>query len=241
MTAPLRDPDRELDLLAGDWSMSRPLSAVDAIAELLQDAIVNGDLPQGMPLRQERIAQKFGISKIPLREALAKLDAGGFVTTHPRRGVFVSEISAEKIEEIFQLRLSIEPDVLRYAVPRMTAADMAAVEVVIEKFEAAETAKLGELNWELHRTLYAPSGRELSLQILGNLHLHVGRYVRLHMGVLDPNKSSNDEHRALLAACRKHDVELAVRILREHIDNIRLAIRNFVGSKGADATAENPK
>lgn len=230
---------KELDHIADAWSERRPSSTVDSIVELLQEAIVRGDLPQGMPLRQERIAQKFGISKIPLREALARLDAGGFVTTHPRRGVFVSEISTEKIEEIFQLRLSIEPDVIRYAVPRMTAANMAAAEQIIEKFGVTENAKLGELNWQLHRTLYTPSGRELSLQILGNLHLHVDRYVRLHMGVLDPHRASNDEHRALLAACRQRDVELAVSILREHIDNIRLAIRAFVDAKPAAASAEN--
>lgn len=241
MIVSLSTLDGELDHIADDWLARRPPSTVDAIVELLQGAIVRGDLAQGMPLRQERIAQKFGISKIPLREALAKLDAGGFVTTHPRRGVFVSEISAEKIEEIFQLRLSIEPDLLRHAVPRMTAADLAAAEMVIEKFEVAETAGLGELNWELHRTFYEPSGRELSMQILSNLHLHVDRYVRLHMGAIDPHKASNDEHRALLAACRERDVELAVRILWAHIDNIRRAISNFVSPKGSIATAENQK
>ncbi|MET3794816.1 GntR family transcriptional regulator [Aquamicrobium terrae] len=218
--------------------MRRPPSTVDAIVELLQDAIVRGDLPQGMPLRQERIAQKFGISKIPLREALAKLDAGGFVTTHPRRGVFVSEMSAEKIEEIFQLRLSIEPDLLRYAVPRMTAADMAAVEAIIEKFEAADTGDLGDINWELHRALYRASGRELSLQILGNLYLHVDRYVRLHMGMIDRQKDSNNDHRELLAACRRRDAEQAVQILHAHIDNIRLAIRRFVASDGEGSNGQ---
>lgn len=234
MIVPLANPDGELDHIAVDWSMRRPPSTVDAIVELLQDAIVRGDLPQGMPLRQERIAQKFGISKIPLREALAKLDAGGFVTTHPRRGVFVSEMSAEKIEEIFQLRLSIEPDLLRYAVPRMTAADMAAVEAIIEKFEAADNSEIGDINWELHRALYRASGRELSLQILGNLYLHVDRYVRLHMGMIDRQKDSNNDHRELLAACRRRDAEQAVQILRAHIDNIRLAIRRFVASDGGE-------
>lgn len=238
MIVPLTNPDGELDHIAVDWSMRRPPSTVDAIVELLQDAIVRGDLPQGMPLRQERIAQKFGISKIPLREALAKLDAGGFVTTHPRRGVFVSEMSAEKIEEIFQLRLSIEPDLLRYAVPRMTAADMAAVEAIIEKFEAADTGDLGDINWELHRALYRASGRELSLQILGNLYLHVDRYVRLHMGMIDRQKDSNNDHRELLAACRRRDAEQAVQILHAHIDNIRLAIRRFVASDGEGSNGQ---
>ena len=235
----------ELDRVADDWISRRPSSTVDVIVGLLREAIVRGDLPQGMPLRQEHIARKFGISKIPLREALAKLEAGGFVTTHARRGAFVSDISAEKIEEIFQLRLSIEPDVLRHAIPRMTAEDALVSDQWIEKFAKADTGELGVLNWEFHRSLYLPSGRELSLQILGNLHLHVDRYVRLHMGFVDTKKESNDEHRALLAACRKRNVELAVKILHGHIDNIRLAIRNLVNpsvpSKDTEQRSKWPK
>lgn len=220
------------------WMARRPVSTVDAVVDLLQAAIVGGDLPEGMPLRQERIAQKFGISKIPLREALARLEAGGFVTTHPRRGVFVSTISTEQIEEFFQLRLSIEPDVLRYALPRMTEEDMAAAARAIETFEIADNRDLGKANWEFHRTLYAPSGRKLTLQILENLHLHVDRYVRLHMGMLDTGKHSNNEHRQLLQACRKRDADLAVRILRAHIDNVRSAIQALVASGGIRAKHE---
>lgn len=228
MTSSLSSSDEGIFGTVDDWMARRPVSTVDAVVDLLQAAIVSGKLPEGMPLRQERIAQKFGISKIPLREALARLEAGGFVITHPRRGVFVSTISTEKIEEIFQLRLSIEPDVLRNALPKITAEDLAAAAVIIEKFEAANTNALGKLNWEFHRTLYAPSQRKLTLQILENLHLHVDRYVRLHMGTLDTSRSSNNEHRMLLEACRRTDVEAAVNILRAHIDNIRLAIQAFV-------------
>jgi DNA-binding GntR family transcriptional regulator len=170
---------------------------------------------------------------VPLREALAKLEAGGFVTAHPRRGAFVTEISADKIEEIFQLRLSIEPDVLRHAIPRMTEEDMATADRVINKFAKADTGELGVLNWKFHRALYLPSGRELSLQILGNLHLHVDRYVRLHMGFVDTKKESNEEHRALLVACRKRNVDLAVKILRAHIEKIRLAIRDLVSPEAS--------
>lgn len=232
----------EFDRVADDWLSRRPPSTVDVIVGLLQEAIVKGDLPQGMSLRQEHIARKFGISKIPLREALAKLEAGGFVTTHPRRGAFVSEISAEKIEEIFRLRLSIEPDVLRHAIPRMTAEDMAGAGQVIEKFAKADAGDLGVLNWEFHHALYRPSGRELSLQILSNLHLHVDRYVRIHMVFVDTKKESNDEHRMLLAACRKRDVESAVKILHAHIDNIRLAIRDLVSpSASTKSTKQQAK
>lgn len=229
-STPLASGD-EFEGILDRWRSNRPPSTADVIVELLREAIIRGDLPAGMPLRQERIAQKFGISKIPLREALAKLDASGFVTTHPRRGVFVSDISLKRIDEIFQLRLQLETDVMRHAVPRLTPQDLAAAEEIIEKFDQASTHALGKLNWEFHHTLYNPSGRELTLQILNNLHLHVDRYVRLHMGILDPHKRSNDEHRAIVAACRKNNAERAVSILHDHINSIRIVIRDFVGSE----------
>jgi DNA-binding GntR family transcriptional regulator len=214
-------------------------STVDMIFELLREAIIHGDLPQGMPLRQDIIAAKLGISKVPLREALTKLEAFGFVTIYPRRGVVVSEMKPETIDEIFHMRLALEPAVLEFAMPRLKAEDLARADAIIERFDTSEgTLDLGKLNWEFHRTLYAPSGRHLTLQTLDNLHLHVDRYVRLHMGLADLSRDSNNEHRAIVAACRDRNSKLAVKILRGHIENIRVIVRDLVGEAGAAPAGE---
>ncbi|WP_116134659.1 GntR family transcriptional regulator [Tropicimonas sp. IMCC34043] len=210
--------------LAARWEAQRPQSKVDAIVGILRDAIVSGELPPTMPLRQDPLAQRFGISKIPLREALARLEAEGFVVTHPGRGAFVTDLRAESIREIFQLRIMLETELLRAAVPMMTGAALTEAARLIELFETAPTRDLGQVNWQIHSTLYAPSGRELSLQMLQGLHKHAERYVQIHMGEVDTGRGSNDEHRAILAACRRGETAEAVEILRAHLDGIGQAI-----------------
>jgi len=215
------DPFAEL---AARWEDQRPQSKVDAIVGLLRDAIVSGALAANLPLRQDPLAQRFGISKIPLREALARLEGEGFVVTHPGRGAFVTDLRAERIREIFQLRVSLETDLLRAAVPLMTEAALTESARLIEVFETAPTCDLGQVNWQLHSALYAPSERELSLQMLHGLHKHAERYVQLHMGEVDTGRESNDEHRAILAACQQGDTDVAVETLRAHLDGIGTSI-----------------
>ena len=216
-------PDPFADL-AARWEDQRPQSKVDTIIGLLRDAIVSGELPPNMALRQDPLAQRFGISKIPLREALARLEGEGFVVTHPGRGAFVTDLRAERIREIFQLRVVLETDLLAAAVPVMTPAALDEAARLIDLFDTAPTAELGQINWMIHSTLYSPSERELSLQMLQGLHTHAQRYVQLHMGAVDRERDTNAEHRAILAACRAGDTEGAVATLRDHLEGIGQAI-----------------
>lgn len=210
--------------LAARWNEQRPQSKVEAIVDVLRDAVVSGELAPNMPLRQDPLAQKFGISKIPLREALARLEGEGFVVTHPGRGVFVTDLRADRIREIFQLRVLLETELLRAAVPALTPATLDRVGELIEVFETAPVAQLGRQNWLIHSALYAPSKRDLSMQMLQGLHSHAERYVHLHMGEVDHGRESNNEHRAILAACRQGDTERAVALLRAHLEGIGQAI-----------------
>lgn len=223
--------DACLDTLFAEWggAPAKP----DAIVGLLRDAIVRGVLPPGMALRQDPIAQRFGISKIPLREALARLETEGFVVTHPGRGVFVAALRQDQIREIFHLRVLLEVDLLRHAVPRMTAETFAEAADAIEEFETAPTHDLGNVNWRIHSTLYRPAARRLSLEILHGLHLHADRYVQLHMGAMDTSRSSNDEHRALLAACREGRTAIACAVLQDHLEGIGRTICGYAAQLDA--------
>jgi DNA-binding GntR family transcriptional regulator len=236
MSIPVREPDSLLGNLAQEFG-TRRLSTVDMIVRILREAIVRGVLAQGMPIRQDHIAAELGISKIPLREALSKLEGQGLVTMMPRRGAVVTLVSPAQIEEIYQVRLVLEPQVLRAAIPLIAERDFVEAERLIDQMEQGETEELGKLNWRFHRALYAPSGRELTLQILENLHFHVDRFVRLHMGLIDLSRASNAEHRHILKACRNRDVELADDLLRAHLDGIRRSMEEFFSRKAFDFPA----
>jgi DNA-binding GntR family transcriptional regulator len=98
--------------------LKRP-TVVSMTADALRERILRGDYAEGVPLRQDAIAQDLGVSRIPVREALRQLEAEGLVTFSPHRGAVVSSLSLKEIRELFELRAEIESDLLRRAIPEM--------------------------------------------------------------------------------------------------------------------------
>src|SRR3954453_11705892 len=95
----------------------------DLIAESLRDEILRGGIPPGQPLRQEELAERFGVSRLPVRDALMRLETQGLVHVYPNRGAFVISLSGDEVREIYEMRLLLEGDILERAVPRMTPDD----------------------------------------------------------------------------------------------------------------------
>src|SRR5581483_11927857 len=110
------------------------------------------------------------VSRIPVREALRQLEAEGLVTFNPHRGAVVSSLSLAEIEELFELRADIECELLRRAIPRMSAEQLDRATDVLDEFqdalEAGESARWGPLNWHFHAALYAPAERKLTMGVL---------------------------------------------------------------------------
>ena len=131
---------------------------------------VTGDFPAGHQLRQDAIAGEYNVSRIPVREALQRLDAEGLVSFQPHKGAVVSQLSLDEIEELFEVRKLLECDLLRHAVPRLTPADLKSVEDILmvydEAFRAGDVSKWGELNREFHDRLYRASNRPKTLEIV---------------------------------------------------------------------------
>jgi len=135
----------------------------DQVTEDLRARILSGDFPAGFQLRQDAIAGEYNVSRIPVREALQRLDAEGLVTFQPHKGAIVSQLSLDEIEELFEVRKLLECELLRHAVPRLTPADLKSVEDILlvydEAFRSGDVAKWGELNREFHDRLYRASNR----------------------------------------------------------------------------------
>ena len=91
----------------------------DRVYDIVRDRILSGDMAGGEPIRQDAIAGELGISKIPLREALTRLEQFGLVTSYANRGYVVSSLSAEEAEEVFALRLKLEPDAMVRGSPKL--------------------------------------------------------------------------------------------------------------------------
>jgi DNA-binding GntR family transcriptional regulator len=189
--------------------------------EALRERILRGDYPDGEPLRQDALADELGVSRIPVREALRQLEAEGLVTFNPHRGAVVSSLSLDEIDELFELRADIECDLLRRAIPRMSADQLERATDVLDEFEdalrAGEATRWGPLNWHYHAALYAPASRNFTMGVLQKLHQHSDRYFRMQVLLAKGGERANDEHRAIAAAVRVKDVESACQLMRSHI------------------------
>jgi DNA-binding GntR family transcriptional regulator len=189
--------------------------------DALRDRIIRGDLPEGMPLRQDALAAELGVSRIPVREALRQLEAEGLVTFRPYAGAVVSTLSIAEIEELFSLRALIETDVLGRAVGHLNAEHLERAEEVLEAFEDAfrrrDVSSWGTLNWEFHSTLYAVAAQPLTMSVLEMLHHHCERYTRAQLSLTRWEGRAMREHRAILDLVRVGDRPGAKRLLRSHI------------------------
>jgi DNA-binding GntR family transcriptional regulator len=210
--------------------------------DALRERILRGSYPEGEPLRQDAIAEELGVSRIPVREALRQLEAEGLVIFSPHRGAVVSTLSLQEITELFEVRAELESDLLRRAIPHMVSEDHARAKEILQAYElalrAGEVAVWGELNWQFHSTLYAPSGRVFTMSMVSKLHQHSDRYMRMQLALTHGESRARDEHRAIAAAARKAEVKLATRLMREHILGAGRSLVTFLETHRGAAKAD---
>ncbi|MEA5505453.1 GntR family transcriptional regulator [Halotia wernerae UHCC 0503] len=194
-------------------------STPDLIADALREAILQGIFQEGQSLRQDEIATQFGVSRIPVREALKQLEAEGLVTLHLNRGAMVSVLTADEAQEICEIRSALEVTAMQLAIPKLIAADIEKAAIILEATnQTSDVGMLAKLNWDFHATLYASAARPRLLTMIKNLHVNCDRYVRVQLTQMDYQERSQKEHYQLLDACHQRDSKAAVRLLKRHID-----------------------
>lgn len=212
----------------------------DAVTDQLRSLILSGEIADGMPLRQDAIAEEMGTSRIPVREALSRLEGEGLVASYPHRGYVVTGLSRDDIQELFDLRAMLEPELLRYAIPRLTPEDIETAEKIIEDYDAAivsgDIASWGEFNRRFHMTLYNPSNRIKSLRIVRELLVNSDRYARLVLTVGNSVHRAQHDHGALLDLCRQGLVNQAVDLTRYHISRTGDDLISLIDKNGLPHT-----
>ena len=212
--------------------------------EALRERILRGDFPDGDPLRQDALADELGVSRIPVREALRQLEAEGLVTFNPHRGAVVSTLSLEEIQELFELRVDIECELLRRSVPRMSADHLERAIEVLDEFDdalsAEESTRWGPLNWQFHAALYAPANRTLTMGVLQKLHQHSDRYFRMHVLIAHGGPSASKEHRAIVEAVVRKEIDTATELLRAHIMGAGRSLLRLLGEQRGVPVPEPP-
>jgi DNA-binding GntR family transcriptional regulator len=170
----------------------------------LRDRILAGTYAPGSALRQDVLAGEFGISKIPVREALVRLQSEGLVDIFPNRGFQVHPLSAAELEEVFSLRRLIEPAAAAAGSKLASGAEREAAQAALarlnEALAAGQFSISGQLNRAFHLELIVPRAQPVVADVLGRLHTLAQRYVQAHLTPEGRVKRATREHAALLRA-----------------------------------------
>lgn len=212
--------------------------APDQVIYQLRDAIISGALKPGDRLLQAELADQLGVSRMPVREALRRLEAEGLVVLQPYRGALVAGLSSEELAEIYEIRIALETLALRFGLPKMTLPTFVEMEATLHRMDAEtdSTVWLG-LNADFHTMLYRCSERPLLLEHIESLRNKSDRFLRLFASQRNRTLQAQEEHWAIFRACRQGHAERAYELLGEHLQSTVTSLSATLRAREGDAEA----
>jgi DNA-binding GntR family transcriptional regulator len=216
-------------------------SLADKVLNLLVEAIERGDLPPGSRIREAALARKLGISRGPLREALARLEGRRVLQYTPNLGMRVATVSLKDIIEIFQMREALEGVACKLAAQNMSDAELAELSALLEEHYSDSELREGSAYYQragdldFHYRIALGSKNERLVEILCEDFYHFLRIHRFRSSASRGRASQAfNEHKAILQAMRDRDADKAEALMRQHI---RTALQNLIESEPAPEPA----
>jgi DNA-binding GntR family transcriptional regulator len=208
--------------------VTRSLTSAERAVGELREVILRGELPAGARLGEVELAERLGVSRTPVREALSRLAAEGLVQIVPNRGARVATWTVEELEGVFELRAMLEPELTALAVPQATEADLDALDALADEMHEIgcpgprqDLDALVPLNRAFHDRLVALAGHpQLAGALAGAIHPPI--VVRnFHAYDGDSLRRSLGHHVEIVAALRARDAGWARAVMTAHIHNAR--------------------
>lgn len=204
----------------------------------LADAITSGHIAPGSEIDEQELAQRFGASRTPVREALRELASAGLVIIEPRRGVRVVEMTAERIGELFELMAEIEAVCVRFATHRITAKERTALSHIhaaaLKKVQDGDLDGYDALNQDFHAALYsATHNSELQTHALA-LRRRGAPFRRAQFRGLERLRASWTEHDAILQCIFAGDGDAAARLMRAHMLKAGNVFMDYAQEQGSN-------
>lgn len=227
---------------------SAELTATSAVLSSLRGDLASGYLAPGDQIVQERLAERYGVSRAPLREALRLLESEGLVTHEPHRGYFVTSLSVADLDEVYRLRALLEAEAITIGVPRLSPADIDRIEALADLIDAASIRSdldaVTSQNRLFHFSIFEASRMPRLIRLLGQLWDATDAYRAVYFSEPANRMRITAEHREIIAALREHDTEAVVAAHARHransADTVGAAITRqgqFVG-QGAEQVKE---
>jgi DNA-binding GntR family transcriptional regulator len=201
-------------------AFKRPPTAQEAVLAELRRAILTGELKPGTQIVQDAFAERLGLSRVPVREALKILEGEGQVRYSPHHGYFVAELDVSELLEIYRIRELLESEVVRASASVLSDEDLArmaqAVEDMADANDRADIVALTAANRRFHFSLFEPSGMPRMVRIIRQLWDSSDPYRSLYFAEPMHRDAVDREHRQICEAAGRRDAKALVRLLGEH-------------------------
>ena len=216
-------------------NMNEYLPLRDVVFNTLRQAILRGELEPGTRLMEMQLADKLGVSRTPIREAIRKLELEGLVLMVPRKGAEVAEITEKSLRDVLEVRRALEELAVELACERMTTEEIEELKEAEHAFEEAlncgDVTKYAEADVKFHDIIYRTTDNERLIQLLYTFREQMYRYRVEYLKREDSHDTLLEEHRCIIEMIERRDVQKAVEIVCCHIDNQVEAVADTLRAK----------
>ena len=219
--------------------MDEYLPLRDVVFNTLRQAILKGELKPGERLMEIQLANKLGVSRTPVREAIRKLELEGLVLMIPRKGAEVAEITRQDMEDVLEVRTALEELAVKDACDHITDAQLSELKKASNEFKKAllegkDLVTCADADMHFHDVILSATNNRRLIQMLNNLSEQMYRYRMEYLKDERTPKTLIEEHDAIRRALKKHDKVKAGAAIRVHIDNQKRSILESLTEKEED-------
>ena len=213
-------------------NMNEYLPLRDVVFNTLRMAILKGELKPGERLMEIQLANRLGVSRTPIREAIRKLELEGLVLMIPRKGAEVAKITVKNLRDVLEVRRALEELAVQIASDNITEEEINALKKAAKDFERTvkgnNLTEITEADVNFHEIIYLATQNQRLIQILGNLREQMYRYRAEYLKDSKTHKKLIEEHDNIIAALEVHDKDSAVEAICIHIDNQEISVMNNI-------------
>jgi len=218
-----------------ELEMNEYLPLRDVVFQTLRQAILRGELQPGERLMEIQLANKLGVSRTPIREAIRKLELEGLVLMIPRKGAEVAEITEKSLRDVLEVRGSLEELAVELACERITQEQIEELKSAAKEFEITlkdgDLTEYAEADVKFHDVIYHATDNMRLIQLLYNLREQMYRYRVEYLKRAEVHSSLLDEHQVIIATLENRDKEAAKQAIRKHVDNQVEKVANTIREK----------
>lgn len=216
-------------------TMNEYLPLRDVVFNTLRQAILRGELKPGERLMEIKLANKLGVSRTPIREAIRKLELEGLVLMIPRKGAEVADITEKSLMDVLEVRKALEELSVQLTCDRITKEEICELKQAAEDFKetlkSRDITEIAEADVHFHDVIYNATKNQKLIQLLNNLHEQMYRYRIEYLKNEEFHPKLLQEHEEIISRISKGEKEAAARIVCKHIDNQVNAVMDVIRTK----------